>query len=166
MKVGQFDDRAVVDRQRVERTQELRVHLASLRLALRVGADRGAFVQRLVLDRLVVPLQGLESLSIGDRENPGRDLAAAVEPVGAVPDHQHRVVQHFFDEAAPARHAIEKARQPRVVRAVELLERPQIARGNAADQASFRRLARIERRRLRLATIVSTVKHPLLPLER
>jgi len=60
----------------------------------------------------------------------------------------------------------EEARQARVIAAVELLECAQIAVGDAIDQAPLRALDHVDRHSLRVGSIVVTLKHPSLPLER
>jgi hypothetical protein len=101
-------------------------------LGSRLEAD--PVLRILVFDRLVLLAQPLHRLAICNRIDPGGKLARAMETVGAVPDHHHRVIQYLFDKCRPPDQRLQKTRQPRMVLAIELLERGAVPVADLCEQ--------------------------------
>jgi hypothetical protein len=82
----------------------------------------------------------LHGFAVSDREDPGRKLARAMKTVGAVPDHHHRVIQYLFNNRRPPDQRLQEARQPRMVLAIELLERRAVSLADPREklQIAFR----------------------------
>ncbi len=122
---GQPTDRA--------QQRRLRLLLAEPLIGPGIGAD--ARLGLLVLDGLVASAHGLHRLAIRDGEDPRRQLARTVEAVRLVPDDQHGVIENLLDQRRPVDQVGQKPRQPRVIAAIEFLERAQIPCTNPGDQA-------------------------------
>ena len=112
-----------------------RLRQAHARLGPLGGVGHRLVVLGGVGQRIVVARQRLERLAVGDREDPGRHLAGAVEALGLVPDHVQRVVEHLLDQVLGPQHPVQEAAQARVVAPVQRLERGQLVRADAGDQA-------------------------------
>ena len=130
VEVGEDENAALLVREAVERPRQRGPGLLGRAMLLRPGARRGAAIGVRRLDRLVVIAQRLQRRPIGDGEHPGRYLALAVEGRGAVPDHEHGVVQHLLDDRPARRHQADEAMQPGVIAAIERLEGGELARAS------------------------------------
>jgi len=89
---GQLEGRPLRQRQRVQGAFEGLVQAAQFEAPLRLPALLALGRVGHMVERFIVLVQGHAGFAIGDGENPDRDLAAAIEAAGFLPDHRRHVV--------------------------------------------------------------------------
>ncbi|KAK6029582.1 hypothetical protein OSTOST_04299 [Ostertagia ostertagi] len=141
MEVTQLHDRPVLGRQLRHRRPQAVAHLGGPQTLLGARPAVRGLVGVVGLHRQVLPAQGLQALAVGNAEDPGRQLAAPVEAVGPLPDHQQRVVEHLLQQVRLAQHVHQETRQPGKRDGIGAATAP-----HSADAACARRHERTARR--------------------